>query len=120
MANQFQGLIRFFLIGSLVTVFLLTKINTFTLYFKVRSSAGPWPVPPDLVPQPECSCPSPVSPYPQAPRGRLLAAPHMRAAAMLPVLGDQKGTAASEKRTSGPQSLLLWNSFSSSVKWLEV
>lgn len=44
-ANQFQSLIWFFLIGSLVTIFLLTKINTLTLYFKVRLSAGPWPIP---------------------------------------------------------------------------
>ena len=72
MANQFQGLIRFFLIGSPVTVFLLTRINTFTLCFKVRSSAGPWPVPLDLVPRPERSCPSPVGPHPQAHTSELL------------------------------------------------
>lgn len=63
-------------------------------------------------------------------RGRLLAAPHVRAAVQLPVPGDREGTAASENKTSRPQPLLLifigvvteplWNSFSSSVKWLEV
>lgn len=138
MANQFQGLIRFFLIGSLVTVFLLTKINTFTLCFKVRSSTGPWPVPPGPRAAARMQLPFPAEPtrweaagptHPPS-RGLLLAAPHVRAAALPPVLGDQEGTAASENKTSGPQPLLLifigvvteplWNSVSSSLKWLEV
>lgn len=140
MANQFQGIIRFFLIGSLVTVFLLTKIDTFTLCFKVRPSAEPRPVPPGPSATATMQLPFPCQPSLTPPDqkqqgpltypawGRLLAAPHIELLHHCQSWETRKAswhwsTAHLDQSLSLQSACLgmgtepLWASTSSSVKW---